>query len=282
MGENEAQDLISTNFPDFKINDINKIGEGTGNVAYEVNSKYIFRFPKKSENQIQLEREISVQKILKTYSPLPIPNFEYLPHDHSFVGYQKLVGDPMINIFKEFEAWDSFSRHIGTFITKLHNIPMDEFKGLDLLTENKSFEDWQNHSYHFYEKTKYLIPEQYIPGIESFFQSTLQSNIGELVFCHNDLGVEHILILDGEVSGIIDWGGAALTDPASDFARLYRDVGEQVLDKVLAEYTTFRNKSEIRNRAIFYGKCLIFEDLFCGLRDEIYLQKSLSALKWMF
>jgi len=283
MDENRAQELISTNFPELTIKEIKKIGEGTGNVAYEINTDFVFRFPKKPENQKQLEQEISFQEILKNYSSLPIPEFKYLPNDHSFVGYQKLLGTPLLYIHEEFKGWDNFSQQIGDFLTKLHTIPTEKLRGLNLLTENKTFEDWQKYSYPFYEKTRYLIPGKYISGIERYFQSTPQGGVSGLVFCHNDLGIEHILISENEVSGIIDWGGVALTDPASDFARIYRDVGEKAIDGVLAVYMpTQINKKELRDRAMFYGKCLIFEDLFCGIRDDVYLQKSLAALEWMF
>lgn len=94
------------------------------------------------------------------------------------------------------------------------------------------------------------------------------------MLCHNDLGIEHILVTGNEITGIIDWGGAALADPACDYARLYRDLGEKILDSVVEE--------SLRERAIFYGKCLIFEDLFYGLTHDVYKKKSLAALDWMF
>jgi aminoglycoside phosphotransferase (APT) family kinase protein len=44
------------------------------------------------------------------------------------------------------------------------------------------------------------------------------------VVAHADLGAEHILELDGTLTGIIDWSDAAITDPALDLARLYGHV----------------------------------------------------------
>jgi len=274
---------ISTYFPDLKINEIKKIGEGTGNEVYEVNRNLIFRFPKRQENQKQLEREISLQKILKKYSSLPIPEFIFLPYDHSFVGYKKLLGTPMLYRRNEFKEWDSFSQQLGHFLSRLHAVPTEELNELDLLTEKRSFEDWQKHGQTFFEKTKFLIPKRYLSQIETFFSSEPPKSVGNLVLCHNDLGIEHILVVESKVIGIIDWGGTALADPACDFARIYRDVGEKVLDIILAEYTVAQaTKGELRERAIFYGKCLLFEDLFYGLEQEEYMQKALVALEWMF
>ncbi len=90
MNQNTAQSLISKNFPDLIVSEIVKIGEGTGNIAYEVNDHLIFRFPKGPANQVQLAQEITLQPLLSEYSSLPYPKFDYLPTDHSFVGYKKL------------------------------------------------------------------------------------------------------------------------------------------------------------------------------------------------
>ncbi len=283
MDEVTAKTIVSKYFPDLMIKSIRKIGEGTGNSAYEVNSNLVFRFPKTSESQQQLEQEIKLQRLLKKYITLPIPQFIFLPTDHSFVGYEKILGTPLIEVSGGFTGWDNFSRQIGEFVSKLHTIPTAELSELKLKTENKTFEEWQRYSYPFYEKTKYLIPERFLSNIESFFNSKSKNTDIDLVLCHNDLGIEHILVKNDKVSGIIDWGGAALTDSAADFARIYRDLGEEVLDSILNEYSMISvDKSEIRKRAIFYGKCLVFEDLFWGLKEENYLKKALTSLDWMF
>jgi aminoglycoside phosphotransferase (APT) family kinase protein len=283
MDEVLAATLISKHFPKISIKKINKIGEGTGNVAYEVNTDNIFRFPKESENQKRLEREISIQKILKKYSSLPVPEFIFTPEDHSFVGYKKLPGTPLLSNYNHFEGWSGFSKQLGQFLNKLHTVPSKELLGVSLLIEIRSLRDWLKYGQTFYNKTKSLIPQRHIPNIERFFYSTPPDNTGDHVLCHNDLGIEHILVGDNKITGIIDWGGTALTDPACDFARIYRDAGEELLNKVLAEYSnTMTPKEELRKRAIFYGKCLVFEDLHFGKDQKEYLDKALAALTWMF
>lgn len=281
--QNTAQSLISKYFPDLAVSKIVKIGEGTGNVAYEVNDHLIFRFPKGTASQVQLAQEIRLQSLLGKHSSLPYPKFDYLPTDHSFVGYEKLEGSPLILEMADYDSWAKFTEQIGSFLNQLHSIPQNELDNLGILVEDKSYSDWQAHSLPFYEKTKHLIPKIYYSEIEIFFSSKPQVQVIDKVLCHNDLGIEHILVADGKVSGIIDWGGVAIAARACDFARIYRDVGPKILDMVLAKYdATPADKGQIRERAIFYGKCLIFEDLYCGIREEEYLQKSLKALAWMF
>ena len=117
-----------------------------------------------------------------------------------------------------------------------------------------------------------MIPAQYHDKIENFFHSQPPQKVNDLVLCHNDMGIEHILVTEDKITGIIDWGGNVLTDPACDFARMYRDLGEKVLDQMLYNYQNSQiDKKEVRERAIFYG-----------IEQKEYKEKCLSALNWMF
>jgi hypothetical protein len=85
MEEHLAIDLIKKHFPDLTIKSVRIIGEGSGNVALEINYTLIFRFPKNQHSLVQLAKEISIQEILKKRATLPFPRFTILPQDHSFV-----------------------------------------------------------------------------------------------------------------------------------------------------------------------------------------------------
>jgi 2-haloacid dehalogenase len=76
--------------------------------------------------------------------------------------------------------------------------------------------------------------------VEAFLTAPPPHRSGTLVFCHNDLGIEHILIAPatGTITGVIDWGDAALADPARDFGLLYRDLGPAALATALTAYRT--------------------------------------------
>ena len=53
---------------------------------------------------------------------------------------------------------------------------------------------------------------------------------------------------------------------------------------MLAHYTVFTNLlDETYERAVFYGRCFVFEDLLYGIKESKreYVDKSLEAFSWM-
>ncbi|WP_344944207.1 phosphotransferase [Sphaerisporangium flaviroseum] len=66
------------------------------------------------------------------------------------------------------------------------------------------------------------------------------------------------------ITGVIDWTDAAITDPACDLALIYRDLGPEVFELTLAGYDG-RFDDAGRERAAFYARCSLLEDLAYGL-----------------
>jgi aminoglycoside phosphotransferase (APT) family kinase protein len=89
----------------------------------------------------------------------------------------------------------------------------------------------------------------------------------ELVLAHNDLGGEHVLVdpTAMTITGIIDWSDAAIADPAAELGRLLRDLGAAHLDAVLAGARPERPDAQ-RERAWWYARCLVVEDLAYAVR----------------
>lgn len=121
------------------------------------------------------------------------------------------------------------------------------------------------------------IPEHVRPAVGRFLEAPPPIEpAARRVFSHNDLGIEHVLVDPAtlRITGVIDWSDAALTDPAYDFGLLLRDLGPVAL-------TACGPHAE---RAWFYARCAVLEDLAYGLasgRDR-YVEKSLSGLRRLF
>jgi aminoglycoside phosphotransferase (APT) family kinase protein len=107
------------------------------------------------------------------------------------------------------------------------------------------------------------------------------------VFSHNDLGIQHVLVDPDTcaITGIIDWTDAAIADPAYDFGLLLRDLGRAGLEAALGSYRRqISDRESLRQRALFYARCSVFEDLAYGLdrHDASFVDNSLAAIEWLF
>jgi hypothetical protein len=87
------------------------------------------------------------------------------------------------------------------------------------------------------------------------------------------------------VTGVINWSDAAIVDPAIDFGLQYRDLGPAALQAAMGSYRPGASDlATLGERARFYARCSVFEDLAYGLQTgrDTYVDKSLAALAWLF
>ncbi len=86
---------------------------------------------------------------------------------------------------------------------------------------------------------------------------------------------------DGEITGVIDWSDAAVTDPALDFARLYRDFGPAFLTAALDAYGGLPGAGP---RIEFFARCAALEDLAYGLESgrAEYADAARRSFMWLF
>ena len=71
---------------------------------------------------------------------------------------------------------------------------------------------------------------------------------------HGDLGPEHLLVRDGRLAGVIDWGDARLGDPALDYSWLLNGpFGDWDVDH------------DLRRRARFYHRLAPWYEAHYGL-----------------
>jgi aminoglycoside phosphotransferase (APT) family kinase protein len=103
--------------------------------------------------------------------------------------------------------------------------------------------------------------------VEDFLGQPPPAEAATATFCHNDLGIEHLLVdpVTGDLAGVIDWSDAAITDPARDLALLYRDLGPTVHGRVVAGYDLPWTEADT-DRAVFLARCALLEDIAYGMR----------------
>jgi len=260
MEAETCRQVIEACFPALQVFSIAYLAEGWDSTVWEVNSRYVFRFPKRTEIAPGLLKEIRLLPVLTPHVPLRVPHFEYVweggpQYSGVFVGYRKIAGQPLTND-QVVSAGPELAQELGAFLTALHHVPLSEAAALGL---SGSTGQWRQERRAFYVQVRNRVfpllsgADQH--RISAIWERFLDNNDHfrfEPVLIHADLNCEHILF-DAQqqcITGIIDWEDAAIGDPAMDFAGLL-DCGLTWTQSVMAAYAG-RSDASILTRAQFY------------------------------
>jgi aminoglycoside phosphotransferase (APT) family kinase protein len=280
--------VLSRHMPDYSVEFVRLLGEGLENEAYEVNGELVLRFSKAPDAAREVRREARLLRIVLELSPLPTPEPQFTSEVDGCLGYFKLPGVTVLDVpaGRRRALTIPIARSLGALLATLHSIPFARLADV-VEVDRGALVDWRDEAEAGFRLLASHIPSGHHPRIKAFFDAGVPAEADMLVFSHNDLGIEHVLV-DGSastVTGIIDWTDAAIVDPAHDFGRIYRDLGPAALDAALDSYGVGPEPPEqLRSRAEFFARCSVFEDLGHGVdtEDFRYVDKSLGALNWLF
>lgn len=142
--------------------------------------------------------------------------------------------------------------------------------GMPLPVEDDGWDPWFAELGEWLAAIAPVAGERAIAAVEAFASGPRPPapSRADLAFCHNDLGAEHILVdpADLAVTGVIDWTDAAVADPATEAGRLLRDLGADVLDRVLDGMEgAGGDPAAVAARAWCHARLLAVEDLAYAL-----------------
>lgn len=283
--------VLDAHLPGHRVGSVTPLGEGQDNISYEVDHELIVRFSKEPDPDLRSRLVSSEAHLLTTVariSPVPVPDPVFTAAEHGCLAYYKLAGQPLIDLPHALRTThaDSVGVVLAELLSALHTTDRDLLAEL-VDDDYQPIRLWLAEAVDNYTAVADRIPAAHRAAIETFLATAPPSDCVTLVFSHNDLGIEHVLFdpATRRVSGVIDWSDAAMTDPAYDFALLYRDLGPAALDPALTTYRARVTADPVlADRARFYARCSVFEDLAYGLEtgQAKYLDKSLAALPWLF
>jgi aminoglycoside phosphotransferase (APT) family kinase protein len=154
---------------------------------------------------------------------------------------------------------------LGEFLGRLHGAPLEEF-GLLVERDHCPLPAWLAEAERDYRRVSVHLPAAHRRLVEGILGGAPPAEARVPAFCHNDLGAEHLLVEaeTGEITGVVDWSDAAVADPARDFAPIYRDLGPGAFERTLEHYGIPFGGTDCE-RAIFYARCKLLEDVAYGL-----------------
>lgn len=281
----DGADLVARHLPDVEMESVTPISEGLDNAAYVVNGELIVRLSKTediAERSERVRREAALLNVVAPYSTLPVPEVVFVDTEAGAIAYRMLPGVPLNRI--DLQDSVSIASDLGTFLGALHRVLITDVEGL-VDADTYPLADWLHDAERHFVEVEETLPASSRPQIEAFLSDSPPPDSTRLVFCHNDLGSEHVLVdaSTGCITGIIDWSDAAITDPARDLGIILRDLGPPALDAAAASYgLTFEDDD--RERAVFHARCKLLEDIAFGLETGAsrYLENGLAHLTWLF
>jgi aminoglycoside phosphotransferase (APT) family kinase protein len=281
----QVRALLTRNLPGYEVRSVARLGEGWDNVAYEVNGELIVRGSKEADPDRRSEltrREADLLAAVARWSTVPIPEPIFADVEAGVLAYRKLPGLPLSEHPRAEPT--RLAAILGGFLSHLNRAPLEEMEKL-VPRDVEPPMTWWRDAERDYRETVEWLPAAARHPVEDFLGRRPPAESRALAFCHNDLGIEHVLV-DAEantVTGVIDWGDAAIADPMYDLGLLYRDLGPETFDLVLAHYEGRWDDAD-RERAVFFARCSLLEDIAYGVRTGArhYAENGLAHLARTF
>ncbi|MEV0131103.1 phosphotransferase [Dactylosporangium sp. NPDC050688] len=261
MGESARQRAVralTVHAPELNGAELRELGHGLDNAAFHAGD-LVVRVTKDDEDGRSVRDETRLLALVAAHVDLPVPEVRFADEEAGVIAYPLLPGRPLLGR----AAPRGLARTLGRFLRQLHDIDPAAVGGLVAVEDA--------------EPAEWLADLDGPARLLGIVRTSVPAPGRGRVLAHADLGAEHILERDGAVTGVIDWSDAAVTDPALDFARLYRDFGPDVLAGTLDAYGGLPDGSA--ERIVFYARCAALEDLAYGGAHAKAAEESLS---WLF
>jgi aminoglycoside phosphotransferase (APT) family kinase protein len=236
----EIRALLARHLPGYEVRSITRLGEGLDNAAYDINGELIVRSSKEADHARRSEatrREANLLAVVAEESTLPVPKPVFVDIEAGVLAYPRLPGLPLLD--HPVAEPVRLAPALGRFLGCLHGTPLEKVEHL-VERDTHPLSVWLEDAQRDYQEISEHLPAADRHQVEGFLGRTPTAEPRAAVFCHNDLGAEHVLVDAGTnaITGIIDWTDAAITDPARDLALAYRDLGPGVFEVVLAHYSS--------------------------------------------
>jgi aminoglycoside phosphotransferase (APT) family kinase protein len=291
LGAAQAATIIQSQFPEMSPASIVYLGEGCDSCAFEVNQRWVFRFPKRADVAQQLAIESRVLPVLAEQSPLPLPVFCYHgqpspAYPYHFVGYRKLPGVPGIRLDERAMPLANWAPAMGRFLSWLHRFPVEDAQALGVGFQDVAalIDEVRTDTLDDFELLHEVLEDAPFDGWRAFLVDGCPAPVAAAsapVLVHRDLASEHVLYDTGrqEITGIIDWSEIVVSDRSVDLAGVFHWGGQPCIDAVLREYEDPLEET-VLVRARFLAACRGVGDIAFGLRmrRREYIEAGTRAL----
>lgn len=210
--------------------------------AYELNKKYIVRFPRCAKSYQKLLKEQKVLRFLKNKITFAIPESDFIKTEYGFFIHKKIAGKTLSSsqYFRLLpDQQHKFCQDIAIFMFELHRLTEKIAKYMTLnrwerLESGPSPEEIRQF---VREHPKFTLSQKIF--IDDFCNRyKFHQDDAPLVFSSFDLMPKNIAFdtRKKEISGFYDFGDCGIGNLYYDFAQLALDCDIKIVRQVLEEY----------------------------------------------
>lgn len=229
--------------PGLSVRSASLIGEGWTSRAYLVNEDLVFRFPKRADDWGELHREIAFLASAANALPLAVPRYVNVVPDSpaaacGYAVYRYLEGQAIDANVLTPERRAAAADAIATFLKALHIYQPSRDVGGLLPCENERDVAEEYLACAAREIAPELHASEARTLLKQFewFLDTPENFSFRPVVLHADLSREHVLMANGAVAAVIDFGDVNWGDPDYDFMYLFVDFGLTFAEDVARRY----------------------------------------------
>lgn len=254
-----------------------RLGVGTDNVAYALDDGSVLRLRQTLDDEARdaVAREAALLELLADQPAVPAPRVRFVDAAVGALALERLPGTSLLDR----PAADPLPLvpALGDLLAALH--ALTSVAAPVVVREEADLGEHLEEAQELLEVVGSLVPVELRERLQAQLATDTPAPGTDLRLCHADLGAEHLLAEPGpwRLTGVLDWTDAAITDPALDLARLWRDLGRPVAEAVAARLGLDDAALE---RAVVLARCMAVEDLAFGHEtgDPRYVAAALAAL----
>jgi aminoglycoside 2''-phosphotransferase len=235
----------------------------------------VFRFPRVESALKDLPGEIHLLSGLQGYTTLPVPNPTFISPimnimGKAFMGYRMLPGEPLwektVRAITEESKLDHLAWQLALFLKELHRLDTKAI-GLKLEVDDPRqswLEMYSDFKTDLFAHMRKDACEWVTQNFDLFLND--QTNFDyQPALLHTDFGGSNILFDKSActVTGVIDWAGVTLGDPAIDVGAILH-MGDAFFARMLK---TYPEMEAMVPRTHFFRSTYILQEALNALRD---------------
>ena len=259
--------LLAEQFPDLDAGSARLLGEGFDNSVWAVEETWAFRFPRRAVAVRLVDRELSVLPKVGQLLPIPVPTPTFRGRESDlfprpFFGHRILLGvEPADARLTDIDRV-RLGAAIARFLQVLHapetrdvvdaerSLPLDPNRRADMPFRIAKTREWLDRLADLPSESR-AEAERIIGDAEQLAPSSAEALV------HGDLHTRHVLVDQGELSGVIDWGDVCVGDPAIDLPFFWSFVPPEARDGVLEHYGPIDDAARMRARVLAIMLCAV-------------------------